>query len=157
MPLLLIPIEVVLFFEARSDYALYGNPLSHFFDYFPSSVSMLWNTTFFPYLGIAALAVAIVAIPGYALRTRGRHGYAITSFGVVRIRGKKLRVLRYEDIAEVNTGSRQYPQHRIITGELEVKADDGKSLVLYGFNLNARKELIETYRARLRPHARSDM
>ena len=156
MPVLLIPLEIVLFFEVRSDYGVYGNPLSLLFEYFPSSLRMLWSTTLLPYYGIAALGFVIVAVPRYALLTRGRHGYAIASFGVVRIRGNRLRVLRYEDIAEVKIGSRDYPQHRILTGELEVKAKDGKSLVLYGIGLAARKKLIEDYVLGLRPHSRSD-
>jgi len=145
VPVLLIPLEFVVFNEVRSSYGGYGNPLSGFFEYFPSSISMLWDTTFLPYVGFAALAAVIIAVPRYAVRTRGRHGYAITSFGVVRIRGDKLRVLRYEHIADVKSGSRDYPQHRIVTGELEVRAKNGKSLVLYGVGLPARKELIETY------------
>lgn len=125
LPLLLAPLEVVLLFEARSD----------------------------PYLlvlaGCLALPIAMVAIAAYGWRTYGRHGYAITSFGVVRIRGDALRVLRYADIDETGISERNYPLHQIVTDELEFKAKGGGSLVLYGFGLERHRDLVD----RLRRHS----
>ena len=109
-------------------------------------VSMLWSGEFLVLLGVLVLPIAIAGIALYGVRTRGRHGYAITSFGVVRIRGRALRVLRYEDLREIRHGRRDRPQYRVITDELELVARDGKSLTLYGFGLLARKARIEAAR-----------
>lgn len=149
LPLLLAPLWYVLLQEFLHPHRGAGNTLDaialalrdlswHY--------SMLWRGEFLVLLGVVVLPIAIVGIALYGWRTRGRHGYAITSFGVVRIRGQALRVLRYEDLTELRHGRRDRPQYRVITDELELVAKDGKCLTLYGFGLLARKARIETAR-----------
>jgi hypothetical protein len=47
---------------------------------------------------------------------------------------------------------RRRPRYQIITDELELRAKDGGSLVLYGFGLERRKVLIDAHvSARARP------
>jgi len=149
LPLLLIPLEVVLLNEVRGSYQLYADPdvpARYFVDLFRLDVRMLVNPEFLQLAGVIAIPAAIVAIVTYGLRTRGRHGHVITSFGVVRIRGNALRVLRYADIAETRTGERRRPQYQIATDELELVAKDGGVLTLYGFGLERRRALIEALR-----------
>jgi len=145
LPLLLIPLEIVLLHEVRSSSAEPLAVFDHFFDFFPWSLSILWHGDFLVLAGAVILPIAIVAIVVYGIRTRGRHGHAITSFGVVRIRGDTLRVLRYPDMAETKIEERRLPRHRIITDELELRAKDGGSLVMYGFGLERRKALIDAH------------
>jgi hypothetical protein len=152
LPLLLAPLEVVLLYEAHGTYTVYGNPLHMFEGFwagFPWSLSILWHPNFLEIAGCIALPLALVAILAYGWRTYGRHGYAVTSFGVVRIRGDALQVLRYADLEETGISERNYPLHRIITDELELKAKGGGSLVLYGFRLEEFREQID----RLRRHS----
>jgi hypothetical protein len=154
LPLLLAPLWFVLLNELTGPCGRDGSPFrlcAEIFDNLYLGVSLLWQAEFLELLGLLLIPVAIAGIVGYGLRTRGRHGHAITGFGVVRIRGTALRVLRYADIAEIRHGSRTLPQHRIITDELEVRARDGGSIVMYGFGLEARRQLIEAHRARLAP------
>jgi hypothetical protein len=146
LPLLLIPLEIVLLHEVRGSFRLYADPaapLDYFRNLFYPDVSMLWHPNFLQFAGAVLIPVAIVAIVIYGIRTRGRHGHAITSFGVVRIRGDTLRVLRYADIAETKIEERNRPRYQVVTDELEVRAKDGSSLVLYGFGLERRKALID--------------
>ena len=155
LPLLLIPLEVVLLHEVRGSFRVYADPeapLEYFRNLFALHPAMLWNPEFLQLAGAVLIPVAIVAIVVYGLRTRGRHGHAITSFGVVRIRGDTLRVLRYADMAETKIEERRRPRYQIITDELELRAKDGGSLVMYGFGLERRKALIDAYvSARTRP------
>ena len=148
LPLLLIPLEIVLLNEVRGSYRVYGDevPRRYFLDLLYPHISMLWNPDFLQLAGAILIPVAIVAIAAYGLTTRGRHGHAITSFGVVRIRGNTLRVLRYADIAETRIGERRPPQYQVITDELDVVAKDGTALTLYGFGLERRRALIDAYR-----------
>lgn len=143
LPLLLIPLEIVLVNEMRSVSLL--EVFAHFFDFFPWSLSILWHGDFLVLAGVVAIPVAIVAIGLYGIRTHGRHGHAIASFGVVRIRGNTLRVLRYADMVETKIEERRRPQFQVITDELELRAKDGGSLVLYGFGLEERKALIDAH------------
>lgn len=145
LPLLLIPLEIVLLNEVRSSSVSPLAVFDRFFDSFPWSLSILWHGDFLVLAGAMILPVAIVAIAVYGIRTWGRHGHAITSFGVVRIRGNTLRVLRYADIQEAKIGERRRPQFQVITDELEVTAKDGSYLVLYGFGLERCKELIDAH------------
>lgn len=94
-------------------------------------------------IGFVALLVLAVAAGVYGVRTWGRHGVAITSFGVARVRGGVKELIRYPEIASLTSGERNAPQHRVITDELEVKAADGRAIRLYGFGLGRRKVLIE--------------
>jgi len=148
LPLMLIPLEVVLINEVKGSYGVYGDevPWRYLLDVLQPRISMFWNPEFLQLAGAILLPIAIVAIAAYGLNTRGRHGHAITSFGLVRIRGDALRVLRYADIAETRLGQRRRPQYQVITDELEVVAKDGAILTLYGFGLERRRALIEARR-----------
>ena len=148
LPLMLIPLEIVLLNEVRGSYRVYGDevPRRYFRDLLQPHISMLWNPDFLQLAGAILLPIAIVVIVAYGLTTRGRHGHAITSFGVVRIRGNALRVLRYADIAETRIGERRRPQYQVITDELDVVAKDGTALTMYGFGLERRRALIDAYR-----------
>jgi hypothetical protein len=149
LPLLLIPLEIVLLNEVRGSYQLYADPEApsrYFLDLLRPHISMFWHPDFLQAAGAILIPIAIVAIVAYGLRTRGRHGHAITSFGVVRIRGNALRVLRYADIAETKIGERGRPQYQIVTDELDVVAKDGTALTLYGFGLERRRALIDACR-----------
>jgi len=153
LPLMLIPLEIVLLNEVRGSYRLYADPEAprrYFLDLVQPHISMLWRPEFLELAGAILIPVAIVAIVAYGLSTRGRHGHAITSFGVVRIRGNALRVLRYADIAETRIGERGRPQFQVITDELDVVAKDGTALTLYGFGLERRRALIEACRQNTR-------
>ena len=155
LPVLLVPLEVVLLHEVRGSFRLYADseaPLEYFRSLFALHPAMLWNPDFLQFAGAVLIPIAIVAIVVYGIRTRGRHGHAITSFGVVRIRGDTLRVLRYADMAETKIEERRRPRYQIITDELELRAKDGGSLVMYGFGLGRRKALIDAHvSARARP------
>ena len=155
LPVLLIPLEVVLLHEVRGSFRVYADPeapLEYFRNLFALHPAMLWNPDFLQFAGAVLIPIAIVAIVVYGIRTRGRHGHAITSFGVVRIRGDALRVLRYADMAETKIEERNRPRYQIITDELELRAKDGGSLVMYGFGLERRKALIDAHvSARTRP------
>ncbi len=154
LPLLLAPLWYVLFLELVHPHRGAGNTwhaIAQALRNLSWHYSMLWRAEFLVLLGVVAIPIAIAWMISYALRTRGRHGYAITSFGVVRIRGRALRVLRYEDLVELKHGRRDLPRHRIVTDELELVAKDGKSLTLYGFGLLARKAQIEALRDRAQP------
>jgi hypothetical protein len=148
LPLMLLPLEIVLLNEVRGSYRVYGDevPSQYLLALLHPHIAMLWNPDFLQVAGAILIPIAIVAIVAYGLRTRGRHGHAITSFGVVRIRGDVLRVLRYADIAETKVAQRRPPQYRVITDELEVVAKDGTALTLYGFGLERRRTLIEASR-----------
>ncbi|MBK9386646.1 MAG: hypothetical protein IPN34_17675 [Planctomycetes bacterium] len=149
LPILLAPLWYVLLQEFLQPHRGAGNSLDAFalaLRDLSWHYSMLWRAEFLILLGVVVLPLAIAALMLYGVRTRGRHGYAFTSFGVVRIRGQALRVLRYEDLLELKHGRRDVPRHRIITDELELVAKDGKSLTLYGFGLLARKAQIEALR-----------
>lgn len=148
LPLLLIPLEVVLLHEVRGSFRVYADPeapLEYFRNLFALHPAMLWNPEFLQLAGAVLIPIAIVAIVVYGIRTRGRHGHAITSFGVVRIRGDTLRVLRYADLAETKIEERRRPRYQIITDELELRAKDGGSLVMYGFGMQRRKALIDAH------------
>jgi hypothetical protein len=148
LPLLLIPLEAVLVNEVRGSFHVYADsevPLDYFRNLLYPHISMLWNPEFLQFAGVVLIPVAIAAIAAYGVRTHGRHGHAITSFGVVRIRGNTLRLLRYADIAQTKIGERRLPQHQVITDELEIVAKDGASLSLYGFGLEQRKALIDAH------------
>ena len=93
--------------------------------------------------GFVALFALAVAATVYGVRTYGRHGVAISSFGVARVRGGVKKLIRYSEMDSATFSERRHPQHRIITDELEVKARDGRTILLYGFNAGQRKRQIE--------------
>lgn len=150
IPAVFIPFGFLVAHDLQRSLRAGADPFAGFIEFFPDSLIWLFSSAeFLEVIGIVAIAVISIAVPAYWFRTRNRHGYAVTSFGVVRVRGPKLRLLRYEDIAETIHGERRYPRHRVITDELEIKAKDGKSLVLYGFGLRAWQRRIEARRAEL--------
>jgi hypothetical protein len=141
VPLLLLALEIVLIADFES-WSFQHIP----FEYEMLAISLLFllrSPELWYHVAIAVIPAVMVAVATYGLRTRGRHGYAFTSYGVVRVRGQKLRLLRYGDMVGLETAERNYPQHRVITDELELKAADGKSLVLYGFGLGRWRQIIE--------------
>lgn len=82
-----------------------------------------------PFLATVAGLAACALVTWYFLRVHGRHGYAVTGTGVVRVRGPSLRVLRYEHIASIS-------QHRFLAGgrratETIMIAKDGTRLATY--------------------------
>lgn len=102
-------------------------------------------------LSCVGAALLAIATAGYGIYTHGRHGVVITSFGVARIRGSVKELIRYQDLASVTFGERRYPVNKVITDELEVKAKDGRVIILYGFQAARRKLLIESESRRANP------
>lgn len=94
-------------------------------------------------LSCVGAALIAIATAGYGIYTHGRHGVVITSFGVARIRGSVKKLIRYPELASVTFGERRYPVNKVITDELEIKAADGRVIMLYGFNAAHRKAIIE--------------
>jgi hypothetical protein len=142
LPALMLPLIAVLLAESRS--LLQDGELDRLLEDMSTSIlAPLYRAP--ELLGAFALALVSVALLAHGLRTWRRHGHAITSFGVVRIRGHALRVLRYEDIAGSRIIERGRPQHRVITTELELAARDGRTMSLFGFDVRARKALIDQH------------
>lgn len=104
-------------------------------------IKLLLNRT--ELCGAVAVVLVQFGLVGYGVRTYGRHGHLVTSFGVVRIRGPALRVLRYADIADVTVIDRGRPQYSIVTTELELKARDGSTMSLFGYGATSMKAKIE--------------
>ena len=76
----------------------------------------------------------------YFLRVHGRHGHAVTSFGVVQVRGPSLQVLRYEHIASIS--QHHFRAGRRLATETTFTAKDGTRLDTYA------TALVDTIRAR---------
>lgn len=148
---LLIPLWALLDMALRSGYDrvdLYPSLLAQLAD-FPLGWRMIVHDRI-ELLGALAILAVQAALITYGVRTHGRHGHVIAPFGVVRIRGTALRLLRYRDIAEVSVIERGPPQHQIITTELELKARDGSMMSLYGFLVTKFKRTIEAAMAAAR-------
>jgi hypothetical protein len=101
-----------------------------FFSSLPWSLQFLWHPEVLPLVASNALLFVIaaaVAIIIQALRARAskRQGHALTSFGVVRIRGNSLRLQRYAEIAQTRV-SQSSPD------VLEVLDTEGSCLVVDG-------------------------
>ena len=99
-----------------------------FFSSLPWSLQFLWHPEVLPLVGSNVVLMAIVAVLAMLLQlwlSRKRQGHALTSFGVVRVRGNSLRVLRYAEIAETRL-SRPYDD------VLEVLDTEGNCLVVDG-------------------------
>jgi len=144
LPPMLLVLEILGIQEVAS-WSYHDNPFEAFLLLFPHSLLYLpLNTDFLSYAGLVVIPLVMVAVPTYWLRTRGRLGYAFTSFGVVRVRGHALRILRYEDIVGFATEERNPPQYQIVTDGLEISARDGKSFTLYGFGLARWQQLVAT-------------
>ena len=101
-----------------------------FFSSLPWSLQFLWHPEVLPLIASNALLLVIVAavamiIQAWRARASKRQGHALTSFGVVRIRGNSLRLLRYAEIVETRVGH-SFP------GVLEVLDTQGNGLVVDG-------------------------
>jgi len=143
IPILCLLLIAFLYGEASSVRAQIRSgelPLS------PSTI--LYSPELLSCVGLILLAIATA---GYGIHTHGRHGVAITSFGVARLRGGVKTLIRYPDLDSTTFDERRYPVHRVITDELEVKAKDGRVIMLYGFNVARRKLLIESEWKRSNP------
>lgn len=100
--------EIGVMLECKKCPWKYEDALQHFEGFFsslPWSLQFLWHSEVLPLIASNALLLVIaaaVAIIIQALRASAtkRQGHALTSFGVVRIRGNSLRLLRYAEIAE---------------------------------------------------------
>ena len=111
----------------------YEGALQHFESFFsslPWSLQFLWHPEVLPLIAGNALLLVIVAAVAIIIQTwragaTKRQGHALTSFGVVRIRGNSLRLLRYAEIAETRVGH-SFP------GVLEVLDTKGDRLVVDG-------------------------
>ena len=113
----------------------------------PSSLQILWQPGVLLFVAsnaIPLVIVAIVCIIIQAVRTgaSGRRGHALTSSGVVRIRGNSLRLLRYAGIAQTR-GSQSF------ANVLEVLDTEGNCLVVEGGA--DWKPLIDARRPAVRP------
>ncbi len=94
-------------------------------------------------LGVCGLLVIAIGFATYGIRTFRRHGVVVTSFGIARVRGKVWILIRYPEIESVTFEKRRRPRYRVVTNEVEVKAKDGRTIMLYGFGVLRQKQLIE--------------
>lgn len=135
VPLLCLPLIAVLWGDVRSEWQqLQAGELR-------IGTSLVFMAPeLFGFAGLIALAVSAAV---YGIHTHGRHGVAIASFSVARVRGGVTKLIRYAEMESATFSERRHPRHRIITDELEVKARDGRTILLYGFNAGQRKSMIE--------------
>jgi len=101
-----------------------------FFSSLPWSLQFLWHPEVLPLIASNVLLVVIVAavaivVQAWRARASKRQGHALTSFGLVRIRGNSLRLLRYAEIAETRVS-------QSFAGVLEVLDAEGNCLVVDG-------------------------
>ena len=128
---LLFLLEVAIMLECKQCPWEFGDAsqlFEGFFTSLPWSLQFLWHPEVLPFIGSNVVLLAIVAVLAMLLqiwRSRKRQGHALTSFGVVRVRGNSLRLLRYAKIAEVRVGH-SFP------GVLEVLDAEGNSLIVDG-------------------------
>jgi len=74
---------------------------------------------------VLAAFVAVLVMLVQVWLSRKRHGHVLTSFGVVRVRGNSLRLLRYAEISETRVS-------QPFAGVLEVLDAEGNGLVVDG-------------------------
>ena len=125
--------EIGLMLECKKCPWKYEDALEHFEGFFsslPWSLQFLWHPEVLPLIASNALLLVIVAavaiiIQAWRASASKRQGHALTSFGVARIRGRSLRLLRYAEIAEVRVG-------HSFAGVLEVLDAEANSLVVDG-------------------------
>ncbi|HEU0029833.1 MAG TPA: hypothetical protein VFQ53_04310 [Kofleriaceae bacterium] len=60
------------------------------------------RTLIHPALGVQLAVVAGIWSAWMLVQIYGRHGWAVTSFGFVRVRGKKLRVVHWRDVIRLS-------------------------------------------------------
>lgn len=128
---LLFLAEVAIMLECKQCPWEFGDASQHFEGFFsslPWSLQFLWHPEVVPLVGSNVVLLAIVAVLAMLFQTwlsRNRQGHALTSFGVVRVRGNSLRLLRYAEIAETRL-SRPYGD------VLEVLDTEGNCLAVDG-------------------------
>ena len=107
---LLFLLEVAIMLECKQCPWEFGDAsqlFEGFFSALPWSLQFLWHPEVLPLVGSNVVLVAIVAALAMLLQiwlSRKRQGHALASFGVVRVRGNSLRLLRYAEIAHVSMG-----------------------------------------------------
>ena len=125
--------EIGVMFECKKCPWEYEDALQHFEGFFsslPWSLQFLWHSEVLPLIASNALLLVIVAavaiiVQAWRASAAKRQGHALTSFGVVRIRGNSLRLLRYAEIAETRVS-------QSFGGVLEVLDTEGNCLIVYG-------------------------
>jgi len=142
--------EIFLLHEVRRWYGREDDPLQAlegFFGAFPDSLWLLLQPNLFELLAVVALPFVMIALLVHAWRTgKAWNGYALTSFGFVRIRGNALRVLRYRDISGVRLGELSETFFGKNYLRFEVRDENGRRLVAHGYSYESWKDLIEARR-----------
>ena len=104
---LLFLLEVAIMLECKRCPWEFGDALQLFEGFFsslPWSLRFLWHPEVLPFVASNAVLAALVVVVAMLVQiwfSRKRQGHALTSFGVVRVRGDSLRLLRYAEIAQV--------------------------------------------------------
>lgn len=109
----------------------WGETFSFIAEYPSSAPMVLVNAPHIPgfFAGLALMAYCAV----HFLQVHKRHGWLAPSFGVVRLRGKKVRLLRYQDLASCER--EQFGNRGRRFSVLTMKAKDGTKLVSYATRL----------------------
>lgn len=151
--------EVWLMDELRDSYRE-GGPL-RFFEGFlsglPYSLLFLVEPEVLLLAATVALPFVIVALVVHAWH-QDEEVHALTFFGLVRMRRKTLRLLRYADVAEARIGRGWSLARCETTDMLEVFDKDGKRLVVHAYRdgleewksrIDSRRNPTETDRKRI--------
>lgn len=142
--------EVFLLHEVRKWYGREDDPLQSFEGFssaLPESLLLLWDPRLLEFAALVTLPLVMGALIVHAWRTRkGWNGYALASFGLVRVRGNALRVLRYKDISAVCIAKGSEIFHGRNSTLLEVFDETGRSLIVVGYSLESWKDRIEASR-----------
>ena len=125
--------EVGVMFECKQcpwEFEYARQHFEGFFSSLPWSLQFLWHPEVLPLVASNALLLVIVvavaiSVQAWRASASRRQGHALTSFGVVRIRGNSLRLLRYAEIAETRLS-------RPFAGVLEVLDAEGNCMVVDG-------------------------
>jgi len=102
--------EVAIMLECKRCPWEFGDSLGLFEGFFtslPWSLQVLWHPSVIPFVASNVVLTAIVVVVAIVVREwlgRKRHGHALTSFGVARVRGNSIQLLRYAAIAQVRAG-----------------------------------------------------
>lgn len=109
----------------------WAETLSFIAEYPASALQVMVSAPHIPgfFVGVAA----VIYCPVHFLRVHKRHGWLAPSFGVVRLRGKKVRLLRYQDLASCER--EQFGNRGRRFSVLTMKAKDGTKLVSYATRL----------------------
>ena len=144
----LLVAEVGLMYQVQESYR--GGGSLRFFEGFlaalPASLLFLLEPEFLFFVASIVLPFVILALVVHAWRT-DEQCYALTSFGLVRMRRSALRLVRYADVAETRVGRGWSFARAASTDKLEVFAKDGSCLVLHGYRLAGWKSLIDARRS----------